>query len=205
LPTFDVDTCSWLQYRDTFEALIVKNAAVPNVQKFHCLIASLKLEPKDLISNLQITNEDFIVARQLFTQRYNNKELIAMRPSKHLRKMPHVIKRDASSLRKLMKYVSSHMNALQALSLNVYVQDLILNNLMPATIDPESQREWEFFTATRTFTSTTEVIVTFLESRLRALQRIHITQAKKLALVTSLSSHPSGSKVIIPSYSNVAT
>ena len=205
MPTFDVDTCSWLQYRDTFEALIVKNAAVPNVQKFHCLIASLKLEPKDLISNLQITNEDFIVARQLFTQRYNNKELIAMRPSKHLRKMPHVIKRDASSLRKLMKYVSSHMNALQALSLNVYVQDLILNNLMPATIDPESQREWEFFTATRTFTSTTEVIVTFLESRLRALQRIHITQAKKLALVTSLSSHPSGSKVIIPSYSNVAT
>jgi len=114
LPKFDVDSCSWLQYRDTFEALIVKNKAVPNVQKFHCLIASLKLEPKDLISNLQITNEDFMVARQLFTQRYNNKQLIAMRHAKRLRKMPHVIKRDASSLRKLINHVSSHMNALQA-------------------------------------------------------------------------------------------
>jgi len=128
-----------------------------------------------------------------------------MMHDKHLPKMPHVIKRDASSLRKLMKYVSSHMNALQALSLNVYVQDLILNNLMPATIDPESQREWEFFTATRTFTSTTEVIVTFLESRYRTLQRIHITQAQKMAPVTSRSSHPTGSKVSKPSYSNVAT
>ena len=55
-----------------------------------------------------------MVARQLFTQRYNNKQLIAMRHAKRLRKMPHVIKRDASSLRKLINHVSSHMNALQA-------------------------------------------------------------------------------------------
>jgi hypothetical protein len=55
LPTFDGDTCSWLHYRDTFEAL-VNNTTLSNVQKCHYLIASLKNEAKALISNLQITN-----------------------------------------------------------------------------------------------------------------------------------------------------
>jgi len=62
LPTFEGDTCSWLHFRDTFEALIVNNTTLSNVQKFHYLIASLKNEAKDLISNLQITNENFLVA-----------------------------------------------------------------------------------------------------------------------------------------------
>jgi hypothetical protein len=36
----------------TFEALIVNNTILSNVQKFYYLIASLKNEAKDLISNL---------------------------------------------------------------------------------------------------------------------------------------------------------
>ena len=69
LPTFEGDTCSWLHFRDTFEALIVHNTVLSNVQKFHNLIVSLKNEAKDLISNLEITNENFVVAWQLITQR----------------------------------------------------------------------------------------------------------------------------------------
>ena len=88
LPTFEGDTCSWLHFRDTSEALIVNNTTLSNVQKFHYLIASLKNETKDLISNLQITNENFLVAWQFVTQRYNNKRLIAMMHAKHLVKCP---------------------------------------------------------------------------------------------------------------------
>jgi len=205
LPTFDGDACSWLQYRDTFEALIVNNTALSNAQKFHYLIASLKLEAKELISNLQITHENFIVAWQLVTQRYNNKQLIAMMHAKHLCQMPHVKKGDASSLRKLINHVSSHMNALQALLLNVSLQDLIFNNLMLATIDPETQREWELHTTTSTVTPTTADLVTFLESRCQAVERLHITQAQKMAPVTSRATPSTGRKVSKPSYTNVAT
>ena len=78
LSNFECDECSWLHYRDTFEALIVNNTALYNVKKFHYLIASLQNEGKYLISNLQITNENSLVAWQLVTQCYNNKRLIAM-------------------------------------------------------------------------------------------------------------------------------
>jgi len=165
LPTYDGDTCHWLQIRDTFEALIVNNSTLSNVQKFHYLIASLRNEAKDVISNLQITNENFLVAWQLVTQRYNNKRLIAMMHAKHLCQMPQAKKGDASSLRQLINHVLSHMNAIQELSLNVSVQDLILNHLMLATLDTETQREWELQTASRTNTPTIAELITFLESR----------------------------------------
>jgi len=146
LPPFESDTCSCLKYRDTFDAIIVNNTALPNVQKYHYLIASLKNEAKDLISNSQITNENFLVAWQLVTQRYHNKQLIAMMHAKDLYQIPQVRKGDISSLRQLINHGLSHMNAFQALSLNVHLQDMILDHLMLATIDPETHREWELIT-----------------------------------------------------------
>jgi len=119
--------------------------------------------------------------------------------------MPHVKRGDASLLRLLINHVSSHKNALQPLSINVLAQDFILNHLMLATIDPETQREWELITATSTGAPTTAEFVTFVESRCRALERMQITQSQKIVPVTSQSSHAVGSKVSKPSYSNVAT
>ena len=139
LPTFDGDTCNWLHYRDTFEALIVNNKTLSSVQKFHYHIASLQNEAKDLINNLQITNENFLVAWQLVTQRYNKKHLIATMHAQLLCQMPPVQKDNASSFCQLVNHVSSHMNTLEALSLNVPIQDLMLNHLMLATLDPETQ------------------------------------------------------------------
>jgi len=76
--------------------------------------------------------------------------------------MPQVKGEDTSSLHQLVNHVSSHMNALKALSLNVPIHDFMLNHLMLATLDPETQREWEIYTALHAETPTAE-LVTFLE------------------------------------------
>jgi hypothetical protein len=204
LPIYDGETCKWLQFRDTFEALIVNNTALSNMQRLHYLIASLKNEAKDLISNLQITNENFLVAWQLVTQCYNNKRLIAMMHAKHLCQMPQVKKGDASSLRQLINHMSSHMNAIQALSLDVPVQDLMLNHLALVTLDVETQREWELINASQANIPTTAELISFLESRCRALELIQSTQSMKVTTAPSRFS-PSTSKVSKPSYSHLAT
>ena len=167
------------------------------MQKLHYLIASLKNEAKDLISNLQITNENFLVAWQLVTQRYNNKRLIAMMHAKHLCQMPQVKRADASSLRHLINHVSSHMNALQALSLDVPVLDLVLNHLMLATVD-DTQKEWELFTTTRADTPTLSELISFLESRCRALELIQTTQSLKTTPPHGLHSQQTRSADLIP-------
>jgi hypothetical protein len=89
---------------DTFEALIVNNKTLSNVQKFHYVIASFKNEARAFISNLQITHENFSVAWQLVIQHYNNKRLIAMMHAKHLCQIPLVRKGDAPSLHELINH-----------------------------------------------------------------------------------------------------
>jgi hypothetical protein len=147
LSTSDGNACSWLHVRDTFEALIFKNKTLSNVRRFHYLISSLKDEAKDLISNLQITNYEFPVAWQLVSQCYNNIKLIVMKHVKYLCQMPQTKKGDASSLHSLINHASSNMNALQALSLNVPIQDLILKHLMLFTLGADTQKEWELHMA----------------------------------------------------------
>jgi hypothetical protein len=119
--------------------------------------------------------------------------------------MPQAKKGDASSLCQLINHVSSHMNALQALSLNVSVQDLTLNHLMLATLDTETQREWELNTASRADMPTNAELITFLESRCRALELLQNTQLLKIATANPRSTQSVRGKVGKPSYSNIAT
>jgi hypothetical protein len=67
------------------------------------------------------------------------------------------------------------MNALTALSLNVIFQDLMLNHLMLASLDNKAYQQWEQLTAARTDVPTTSELITFLESRCRALELIQNT------------------------------
>jgi len=127
-----------------------------------------------------------------------------MMHAKHLCQMPPVKKGDASSMRKLINHVSSHMSALHALSLKVTFQDLMLNHLMLASLDAETQKEWELLMASRVDTPTTSELITYLESKCRALELIQSTQSMKVTSAPSRSS-PSTSKVSKPYYSNVAT
>jgi predicted metalloenzyme YecM len=63
--------------------------------------------------------------------------------------MPAVKRGDISSLRQLINHVSRHTEALQALTLNVTFQDLVLNHMMLAILDADTHREWELLIASR--------------------------------------------------------
>jgi hypothetical protein len=74
--------------------------------------------------------------------------------------MPQIKKGCASSLRYLINHVSSHINALQALSLNIPMHDKILNHLMLSTLGAEKHKVWEMHTvAHQDIPLTTEVTV----------------------------------------------
>ena len=56
----------------------------------------------------------------------------------------------------------------------------MLKYLMLATLNPETQREWERITASRADTPTTAEFFTFLVSRCRALELLQTTQTLKV-------------------------
>jgi len=124
--------------------------------------------------------------------------------AKNLCCLPAVKISEASLLRQLKNHVSSHMNALQALSLNVPIQDLMLNHLLLSSLDVETQREWKLKTASREDIPSTSDLM-FLESRCRALELLQNTQSVKTVTASPRQPLTYGGKVSKPSYSNVVT
>jgi hypothetical protein len=112
---------------------------------------------------------------------------------------------DAVSLRQLINHVCSNINAPQALSLNVPLHDLILNELMLVTLDAESQKDCELLIMSRTDTPTTAELITYLEGRCRALELIQKLQAVKTISTPHGSTHPTGNKVSKISHTYAAT
>jgi len=96
------------------------------------------------------------------------------------------------------------MNVLQALSLNVPVQDLMFNYFMLATLDPGTQQEWELITASRADTPANAELVIFLKSTYRTLELLQTTHSLKV-VPTNLRSSQSTENKVSKSYSNVAT
>jgi len=203
LPSYDGTVSTWLHFCDTFDSLIIQNNTLLNVQKFHYLISSLKGEAKHLISNLQITNDNFMVAWDLVTQRYNNIKLIAMTHVKQLLQLPHVKRNDATSLRHLINHVTSNMNAIQALALNTSMQDLMLNHSLLSVLDSETHKEWELQTATQQDIPTTSTVINFLEAGCKALELLQANQST--SSTTSQLSPTSRTKVSQSSRCNLVT
>jgi len=181
LPTYDGTISTWLHFRDTFESVIIQNNTLSNVQRFHYLLSSLKGEAKQLIANLQISHDNFVVAWDLVTQRYNNIKLIAMTHVKQLFHLPFVRRNDATSLHQLINHVSSNINAIQALALNTSMQDWLLNHLLLSVLYSETHKEWELQTATQQDIPTTSAATDFLEARCKALELLQVNQSATTA------------------------
>jgi hypothetical protein len=101
-------------------------------------------------------------------------------------------------------HVSSHMNALQALALDVPIQDLVLSYLILATLDADTLKDWETHTARPDIPLLTELI-TFLETRCKAFELLQNVQASKTLVATPVSPQTSGTKVSKPIHCNVVT
>jgi len=71
----------------------------------------------------------------------------------------------------------------------------MLNSLRLGTLDLETQREWELFTASSADNPTTAELVTFLETRYRANELFQTTQSLKVVPKISRSSQSTGNKV----------
>jgi len=81
----------------------------------------------------------------------------------------------------------------------------MLNHLLLSALDAETQGEWELLTGSREDIPSTSDLITFSESRCRALELLQNTQSAKTFTASPRQPLTYGSKVSKPSYSNVVT
>ena len=62
LPEFDGQYSNWLEFKDSFNALVDGNLALNNVQKFYYLRSSLGKEVLNIIKSLEVTDTNYDIA-----------------------------------------------------------------------------------------------------------------------------------------------
>ena len=140
LPSFHGQYEAWIHFHDTFHGLIVKNDRLSNIQRFHYLLSSLKGEPHQLIQNLPISGANFPIAWETICRRYTNKKLIATQHVNSLLSLQSCQKATAADLRQLSNHVTSNLNALESLQLEMPLHEMLLQQLLLDKLDSSTRK-----------------------------------------------------------------
>lgn len=76
LPIFLGSFDAWLGFRDSFNSMVHNNSRLPDIFKFHYLKSCVKDEAAEVIASLETSNENYSVAWNLLTKRYDNQKFI---------------------------------------------------------------------------------------------------------------------------------
>lgn len=123
--------------------MIISEACLSNVQRLHHLFSCLKGDASAAIDHLAVTSENFIVAWEMLSSRYENKRRLI---STHLNKLftlPTVTAKSAQELKALRDRLNSAITALKNLKRPVDQWSDILVFLLTQKFDKFSREAWE--------------------------------------------------------------
>lgn len=81
LPHFSGEYNKWIQFKETFDALISRNESLDTIQKFYYLLDSLEGEARKVLESLEVNRENYKIAWDMLENRFNNKPVIIRRAS----------------------------------------------------------------------------------------------------------------------------
>jgi len=188
LPPFDGNFSEWETFRDRFNTLIIQNRALTDFARMHYLASSLKGRALDSISTLAITADNFTVAWETLTQRFENKRRLLSSHFSTLLGLSVVTKESASALQALFDQINNTVSSMKNLGRSS--SDLwndFLVHLSVQKIDSASRKAWTLKTSDSDLPPAFDELSRFLSHRIRALEECSSTSIAK----DSKSSGPS--------------
>ncbi|XP_070526107.1 uncharacterized protein [Cardiocondyla obscurior] len=173
VPKFAGEYKAWRAFRDLFTSLIIKNSGLSNAERMHYLKTYLIGEASTLIGNLTATGENFDLAWNLLSTRYENKRFFISAQLDRIINLKPLKTKSASGLRKLLTTLLEALGALQVLDCGVQHWDPILLHQITRFLDPETREDWEVSLGSSEEYPTIKQFQIFLDGRTRALENLN--------------------------------
>jgi NADH dehydrogenase/NADH:ubiquinone oxidoreductase subunit G len=141
LPTFDGTFTAWCSFFDAFNTLIHNNSDLTNIQRLTYLKSSLKGEPFELVSTLDITELNYNIALDTLKKRYDNKRRIINSHVSNILNIQSITRESATQLKDLINTMQTQINCLTSLGVKVKYWDAILISLIISKLDNNSVKE----------------------------------------------------------------
>jgi hypothetical protein len=169
---------NWLEFRDTFSALIHNNTSVAEITKFQCLRSFLVGDAAQVIKSLELSAENYGAAWQLLCERYDNRRLLIDNHIKGLFNLEKITKESASEIRKLIDDTWKYLRALVSLGEDVSSWDTLIIYMITTKLDNRTSREWEQYKITKECTTLNQ-LKTFPGTHANLLETIDQNEAEK--------------------------
>lgn len=143
IPPFAGNPSEWVSFYELFTTLIINNSQITNIQRFMYLKGYLRHEPLRLISNLQLTNDNFDIAINILSKRYSNKLLQVNTHINSLFEIPVVTKCNANNLREFLTQAKQNIESLDNLLTKEMQSDLIILHLLEQKLDFNTRKGFE--------------------------------------------------------------
>lgn len=172
LPKFNGDPTKWLNFKNTFEALVHENKNFSPIQKFHCLKGALEDTASNVIESITISALNYTIAWSLVQERYENKQfIIDLHISGIIDYRPLQVE-SHRGLRTLYETLEGHLRSLEKLGIEVHTWDYILVNIIVRKFDEETRKAWESSRKTTKEPALLEEIKIFMKNQCNFLERI---------------------------------
>lgn len=196
LVKFSGDYHSWRSFSDMFTSLIGTNQDLSNVMKMHYLKASVIGEAANLISNFQVSGDNFTPAWDKLVNRYENKRVLINNHLDAIFKLKPLQRKSSKGLCNLLATVNEALGALKALGSPTHKWDQIIVYTLVNRLDPETHEAWEIKAGPSVTPSTYAELEDFIYGRARALESIEgrktipsIYSTKPLSISKSANTH----------------
>lgn len=143
LPVFSGNRAEWSSFSELFKSMVHQDTSLSDVQKLHYLLGCLKGEPKETVSNLPITMENYNVVWSILEKRYKNLRVTATLHVQNILHLPRVSSNSPESLSRFISGVRENLNALSAENFPVSEWSFLLLNILLEKIDSTLRQEFE--------------------------------------------------------------
>lgn len=183
LPSFDGRYESWLEFKDTYLSLVHNSTQISSIQKFHYLKSSLVGSAALVIDSLEFSAQNYDIAWELLTTRYDNNRLLVHNHVKALFSIQPMTKESPELLRKLVDTILKNLRALKTLGEPTQHWDTLIIYIVVSKLDTTTEREWEQYKGSQNAGDSksklrVEDLLAFLGRRADMLETLLVTHLK---------------------------
>ncbi|XP_039303389.1 uncharacterized protein LOC120357294 [Solenopsis invicta] len=166
LPKFSGQYTEWVNFRDIFESIVIKNEGLTNVQRLHYLKSSLTSEARIVIKNISVTDANYELVWGAVKERYENTRAIV---SSYLNTILEATPKadSVSELKRVHDSINDAVLALRNLERNC-VDDFVVA-ILSRKLDVNTRTEWEISLGNKREPASFNELSTFLVGRMLAL------------------------------------
>lgn len=119
LPTFNGDVTTWVSFINLYDTSIHNNANLDPVYKMQYLLSCLKGEALTLVSPLQISSSNYLIAYNLLKERYHNSRRLLTLHLNAILDLPVITSRYSKPLRQFVDALHQNTEALKSLQTDI--------------------------------------------------------------------------------------